>query len=431
MASARRRFQAKTGRAETGMYDIGAAGRGLRSVFVDRARRNVLVLAACQMLYGSGRTLNVATAPLIAYAIADQKGLATLPAALVIVGTALASMPASMLMRRVGRRAGFIVGAAIGFLSGVLCAIGIVEADFWTFTLGNLVFGFFSGFAQLYRFAATDTAPREFRGTAISLVIAGGVVAAVLGAEFAKLGHDMFGSATFLGAYLLLTATTIATALVLLFLDIPPLTAAEEAAERRPLAAIMAQPVFIAATFSIFIGHSVMALLMTAAPIAMHQADHHFEATAFVIQWHSLGMFAPGFVTGRLIRRFGESRIIFAGFALQIVCVPAALAGEAVFDFWLSMLLLGVGWNFTFTAGSSLLGDAHTPGERAAAQGAANFIVYTFVALGSLASGALIHFYGWAWVNLGALPVLGFAVLVMVWYTATARKGGAPGPAGG
>ncbi len=412
------------------MVDLGVSARALRSAFADRAKRNVLVLATCQMLYGSGRTLNVATAPLIAYAIAEQKGLATLPAALVIVGTALASMPASYYMRRAGRRAGFIVGAAIGCLSGVLCAIGIVEADFWMFALGNLVFGFFSGFAQLYRFAAADTAPREFRSSAISLVIAGGVVAAVLGAEIAKLGHDMFGGATFLGAYLLMIGTTVLTALVLLFLDIPPLTAAEESAARRPLSAIMVQPVFIAATFSILIGHSVMALLMTAAPIAMHHADHHFQNTAFVIQWHSLGMFAPGFVTGRLIRRFGETRIIFAGFLLQIVCVPVALAGESVFEFWLSMLLLGVGWNFAFTGGSSLLGDAHTPGERAAAQGAANFIVYGFVAIGSLSSGALIHFFGWKWVNLGALPVLGFAVLVMTWYVLSGRRGGVSGPSG-
>ena len=404
------------------MNAIPAFLRAVRAAFTDRDQRNVVVLAVCQTLYGAGRTLNVATAPLIAYAIADQKGLATLPAALVVAGTALASMPASMLMRRVGRRAGFLAGAFIGLVSGILCSVGIAEADFWMFALGNLVFGFFSGFAQLYRFAATDAAPRSFRGTAISLVIAGGVVAAVLGAEFAKWGHDWFGSASFLGAYLLLIGTTILTALVLVFLKIPPLTAAEAAAERRPLSTIMAQPVFIAATFSILIGHTVMALLMTAAPIAMHHAEHHFQQTAFVIQWHSLGMFAPGFVTGALIRRWGEVRIILAGFALQIICVPIALGGEAVFEFWLSMLLLGVGWNFAFTAGSSLLGDAHTPGERAKTQGACNFIVYTFVALGSLSSGALIHFLGWQWVNLSALPVLAAAVLVVFWYVLVGRS---------
>ncbi len=403
------------------MNAVAAFLRAVRTAFTDRDQRNVVVLAVCQTLYGAGRTLNVATAPLIAYAIADYKGLATLPAALVVVGTALASMPASMFMRRVGRRAGFLTGAFIGLMSGILCSIGIIEADFWIFTLGNLVFGFFSGFAQFYRFAATDAAPRAFRSTAISLVIAGGVAAAVLGAEFAKWGHDWFASASFLGAYLLLIGTTILTALVLVFLQIPPLTEAEAAAERRPLLTIMAQPVFIAATFSILIGHTVMALLMTAAPIAMHHAEHHFAQTAFVIQWHSLGMFAPGFITGKLIRRWGEVRIIFAGFALQIICVPIALSGEAVFEFWLSMLFLGVGWNFAFTAGSSLLGDAHTAGERAKTQGACNFIVYAFVALGSLSSGVLIHFLNWEWVNLSALPILIIAVLVMSWYVLISR----------
>lgn len=404
------------------MHAVRAFLNAVRAAFTDRDQRNVVVLSTCQMLYGAGRTLNVATAPLIAYAIADQKGLATLPAALVVVGTALASMPASMYMRKVGRRTGFLVGTLIGTLAGILCTIGIIEADFWVFTAGNLVFGFFSGFAQFYRFAATDAAPRDFRGTAISLVIAGGVVAAVLGAELAKLGYDLFQSATFLGAYLFLIGTTVLSALVLIFLNIPPLTEAEEAAERRPIMTIMAQPVFIAATFSILIGHTVMALLMTAAPIAMHQASHHFQETAFVIEWHSIGMFAPGFITGALIRRLGEVKIIFIGFALQIICVPIALSGEAVFDFWLSMLLLGVGWNFSFTAGSSLLGDAHTPGERAKAQGACNFIVYTFVALGSLSSGALIHFLGWEWVNLSALPILAIAVVVMLWYALVARR---------
>ncbi len=393
----------------------------IRSVFTIRERRNVLVLATCQMLFGAGRTLLVATAALVAYSFAEQKGLATLPAALVVVGTAAASYPASMLMRRIGRRAGFVVGSLIGTAGGAICMIGILEADFWTFSIGNLVFGFFSGFAQLYRFAATDTASREFRGTAVSLVLAGGVVAAVVGAEFAKIGHDMFSEASFLGSYLFLAAATLLSALVLMFLNIPPLTAAQAAQEQRPLSTIVVQPAFVAATASVLIAHSVMAILMTAAPIAMSHSNHHFEDTAFVIEWHSLGMFAPAFVTGWFIRKLGEIAIIFTGFALQFVCVAVALSGEAVFDYWLSMLLLGVGWNFAFTAGTTLLAGAHTPSERNKAQGASNFIVYTFVAIGALSSGALIHFLGWDWVNISALPALGVAVLIMVWFTLFGR----------
>ena len=391
------------------------------SVFTVQERRNVLVLAICQMLFGAGRTLLVATAALVAYSFAEHKGLATLPAALVIVGTAAASYPASMLMRRIGRRAGFVVGSLIGAVGGVICMIGIMEADFWTFTVGNLVFGFFSGFAQLYRFAATDTASREFRGTAVSLVLAGGVVASVVGAEFAKLGHDMFAGASFLGSYLFLVGTTLLSALVLMFLNIPPLSAAQAAQKQRPLGAIVLQPAFVAATASVLIAHSVMAILMTATPIAMAHSNHHFEQTAWVIMWHSLGMFGPSFVTGWFIKKVGEIAIIFTGFALQFVCVAVALSGEAVFDYWLSMLLLGIGWNFAFTAGTTLLAGAHTAVERNRAQGASNFIVYTFVAIGSLSSGALIHFLGWSWVNISALPALVVAVLVMVWFTLFGR----------
>ena len=392
-----------------------------RSVFTVRERRNVLVLATCQMLFGAGRTLLVATAALVAYSFAEQKGLATLPAALVVVGTAAASYPASMLMRRVGRRAGFITGALIGGAGGVVCMIGIVEADFWIFTIGNLIFGFFSGFAQLYRFAAADTASKEFRGTAISLVLAGGIVASVVGAEFAKLGHDLFDGASFLGSYLFLVASTLLSALVLMFLSIPPLTAAQAAQEQRPLGVIAMQPSFVAATAAVLIAHSVMAMLMTAAPLAMKHSEHHFEATAWVIMWHSLGMFGPAFVTGWLIRKAGEIPIVFAGFALQLVCVGVALSGEAVFDYWLSMLLLGIGWNFAFTGGTTLLAGAYTPAERNKAQGASNLIAYTFIAAGSLSSGALFHFFGWGWVNITALPALGLAVAIMLWFTLFGR----------
>ena len=391
------------------------------SVFIVRERRNVLVLATCQTLFGAGRTLLVTTSLLVAYSFAEHKGLATLPAALVVVGTAAASYPASMLMRRVGRRAGFVIGSLVGAAGGFVCMIGIVEADFWIFTTGNLIFGFFSGFAQLYRFAATDTASREFRGTAVSLVLAGGVVAAVIGAEFAKLGEDTFAGARFLGSYLFLVGATLLSALVLMFLNIPPLTAAQAAQKQRPLGSIVVQPSFIAATASVLVAHSVMAILMTAAPLAMAQSEHQFKHTAFVIMWHSLGMFGPAFVTGWFIKKVGEIAIIFTGFALQLVCVAVALSGEAVFDYWLSMLLLGIGWNFAFTAGTTLLAGAHTPAERNRAQGASNFIVYTFVAIGALSSGALIHYLGWSWVNFSALPALGLAVLIMIWFTLFGR----------
>lgn len=381
-----------------------------------RDKKNVLVLATCQMLFGSSRSLLIATAPLIAYTIAAHKGLATLPASLVIIGTALATVPASLFMRRVGRRMGFLTGTAIGAAGGVISVIAVAEANFWLFCLGILIYGCYAGFAQFYRFAAADVAVDAFKSRAISLVLAGGVVAAFVGPELAKLGQNLFATAEFLGAYIFLVTITLVSALVLALLDIPPLTETERAAERRPIRVIMTQPVFLAATLAAMMSQGVMNLVMTATPIAMKHVNHEFADMALVIEWHIVGMFAPGFVTGSLIRRFGETSIILTGVALQFVSILTALSGDGVFHFWFAMLTVGVGWNFAFTGGSSLLARAHTASERGKTQGAMNFLIFGFVAVGSLSSGALVHYLGWQWVNLSALPLLALAAAATMWF---------------
>ena len=381
----------------------------------DRAiRRNVFILATCQMLFGSSRLLLIATASVIAWGM-GYKALATMPAALVIVGTAIATMPASMLMRVTGRRLGFMIGAGIGALAGVMVLLAIVRNNFWLLCAATLTYGVYAAFGQYYRFAAADTAPQDFRSKAISLVLTGGVVAAFVGPYLAKSGQNLV-TAEFMGSYLFLIGLAVLTALVLIFLDIPNLTPSERAAAQRPLSQIMMQPVFIAATLAATMGQGVMNLLMTAIPIAMLEADFQFTDTAFVISWHSFGMFGPGFVTGSLIKRFGEVRIILTGVVLQIVCIGVALSGEGVMEFWLAMLLLGVGWNFAFTGGTSLLTTAHNPAERAKTQGAMSFINYAFVAVVSLSSGALLYFFGWEWVNLSSIPLLVVAALAILWF---------------
>ena len=390
-------------------------------------RRNVFILATCQMLFGSSRTLLIATAPLIAWGI-GYKALATLPAALVIVGTAIATMPASLLMRVTGRRLGFMIGACIGAVAGVIAAVAIFRADFWLLCLATFMYGIFAAFGQYFRFAAADTAPQEFKSTAISLVLTGGVVAAFVGPYLAKTGQNLVPTDEFVGSYLFLIGLTVLIAVVVIFLDIPNLTPSERTAVQRPLTRIMLQPVFIAATLAATMGQGVMNLLMTAIPIAMVEADFQFADTAFVISWHSLGMFGPGFVTGSLIRRFGEVRIILIGVVLQILCIGVALSGEGVMEFWLAMLLLGVGWNFAFTGGTSLLTTAHNPAERAKTQGAMSFINYGFVALVSLSSGALVHYFGWEWVNLSSIPLLAVAVVAILWF-ALSRPPAEPVPA--
>ncbi len=387
--------------------------------------RNVLILATCQMLFGSTRTLVIMTAPVLAYGMAENKALATLPAALVIVGTALATMPASMLMRATGRRLGFIIGACIGAGSGALAAAAILRADFALLCLGTLVYGFFAAFGQYYRFAAADTAPQEFKSKAISLVLTGGVLAAFVGKNLAIAGQNLVPSDEFFGSYLFLIALTGLTVGVLVFLDIPNLTPSERSAEQRSLVKIMVQPVFVAATLAATMGQGAMNLLMTATPIAMTQAGHPFVATASVIQWHSVGMFAPGFFTGSLIKRFGEVRIILTGVALQLACVVTALMGAGVLEFWIAMLFLGVGWNFAFTGGTSLLTLAYSPTERAKTQGAMSFVNYGFVAVVSLSSGVLLHYVGWSGVNLGSIPLLAVAGGAALWFAAARRKAAA------
>ena len=378
------------------------------------------------MLFGTGRGLFMVTAPAVALApgIAPHIALATLPAAMIVIGTALSAWIASMITRYTGRQGGFLIGTALGTLSGILCLGSVLFMNFWLLAIGGLVFGFFSGFAQLYRFAAADGVTERYRSIAISLVLAGGVFAGFAGAGLAVWGENLFpemfyrGSFNqFGGTFSFMIGTTLIAAVALLFLRIPNLTKAQLDGPQRSLREVMKQPVFIAAAVSATVAQSVMNFLMTATPIAMISiCGHSFPDTANVIAWHVFAMFAPGFFTGFLIRKFGEFKLIMTGLCLQALCVAVALSGIKVIDFWIAMFFLGVGWNFTFTAATSLMTRAYNPAERAKTQGMMNQIIYTVVACGSLSSGAFVHFFGWSWVNIGATPLLLLAVVTMLWY---------------
>jgi MFS family permease len=374
------------------------------------------------MFYNSGRSLLVATSPLIAYEIAPDKALSTVPISLAVIGTAASTIPASFLMRRVGRGRGFAAGSAVGVIGGLACLWGIRAEDFWIFCLGALLFGFFSGFAQLYRFAAADVATPEFRSRAISLVLAGGLVAAFVGPELAAAGEHMVEGSPFLASYMFLVGLTVMSGIVVMAVDIPKLTDREARDGGRPIGRIMRQPAFVVATLCATVGQAVMNLLMTSTPLAMHHAQHMFGSTALVIEWHIFFMYAPGFFSGSLITRFGASRMIAAGIALQAVSIAIALSGTEVVQFWAAMAILGLGWNFAFTASTSLLTEVHTPAERAKTQAATNFIIFSTVAIGSLSSGALMHAVGWTWVNLGALPLLLVSLAAIAWYRGHRRS---------
>jgi MFS family permease len=384
--------------------------------------KNVLLLGTCQMLFGIGRGLFIVTAPAVALGIAPHLALATLPSGLIVIGNALAAMPASMFMNRFGRKTGFLCGTLLAGFSGASCAIAVIYESFWLLALGGFLFGLFAGFAQLYRFAVADAASEAFRSKAISLVLAGGVFAGLAGPNLANWGKDLLANHLYAGAFLFMIGTALIAAIILLFLEIPNLTKAQREGPQRPLLEIMKQPVFIVAAVSATVAQSVMNFLMTATPVAMiAQCGHSFGSVSTVIAWHSVAMFAPGFFTGSLIKRFGEIKMIVAGLVLEAACIGIALSGIEVFDFWLAMFLLGLGWNFTYTAATTLMTTAYTPAERAKTQGMMNQIVYTVVAMGAISSGALIHFLGWNWVNIGAMPLLVIAAGVTIWYAARDR----------
>jgi MFS family permease len=378
-------------------------------------RRNIALLAICQALMMTCNSLVIATSALVGLALATDKWLATLPLGLQFLATMSLTLPASLLMKRLGRRAGFQLGALLGLAGALLCTYGIFAHSFVGFCGGAFLLGAFNAFGQYYRFAAADTATLQFRSQAISLVLAGGVVAAFAGPNLANWTRAMFDTALFAGSYASLIALYATSALVSSFIAIPPPAEAERRHSGRSLSDIMRQPDFIVAVLSAMIAYGVMNLLMTSTPLAMQHNGHSFGATAFVIEWHVLGMFAPGFVTGRLIKRAGLLNVMLAGSMLLGVCAGVNLLGVSVVHFWLGLLLLGIGWNFLFTGATTLLTEIYTAAEKAKVQGINDLLVFATVTLSAMSSGALHHSIGWAAVNLAVAPAIVLSLLAILW----------------
>ena len=385
---------------------------------MDVAKKNVAVLAVCQGLLFVNNSVLITVNALAGIALAPNKALATLPVTMYFVGSALTTVPLSFMMKRHGRRAGFTLGAVFAVLGSLICAAAVYAASFWLLCLGVLVLGGYFAAGQYYRFAAADSAPADFKATAISLVLAGGIVGGFVGPETSKRTIDLLAGHLYAAAYFSLVGFALLTVLVLRWLTIPVLTETERMSAGRPLAEIARQPAFIVALLCAMIAYGVMNLLMTTTPLAMIACEHPFSDAAFVIQWHIVGMFAPSFVTGTLIRRFGLSTVMLAGVALNVGCVVTALSGVDVMNFWLAMLLLGIGWNFMFIGATALLTESHTPAERAKVQGVNDAAIFVTMIASSLSSGALFTLQGWDAMNRWALPVLavaGAAVLWLVW----------------
>lgn len=373
----------------------------------DPTRRNVLLLALCVALGMSGNGIVLAVGALAGASMLIDKSWATLPLAIMFTATMLTTIPASILMGRIGRRAGFSIGALVGCCGALLAAYAIFAQSFPLFVAASVPLGMFNAFAQFYRLAAADTASVEFRPRAISLVMAGGVVAALMWPFLAKWGYDLFAPVLFAGGYVCIAGLTLISLAILQFVDIPRPSAADRKDTGRPLGQIVRQRKFITAALSAAVGYGTMSLVMTATPLAMLACGFTFDDSTTVIQWHALAMFAPSFFTGHLIQRFGVLNIILTGAALNAACLVIALSGIAFEQFMGALILLGLGWNFMFIGGTTLLTETHSPAERAKTQAINDFTVFTVVAIASFSSGALQSRIGWDAVVLGmALPLL-------------------------
>ena len=379
------------------------------------------LLAACQALLFTNNSTLIAINGLAGLALAPYIGLATLPVTCWVLGGAIGTMPASLHMKRVGRQRGLTSGTLWGIVGALICASAIWAQSFWLLCFGTLVFGVYNAYGQYYRFAAADAASGDFKPIAISLVLAGGLVGGILGPTSSRWTIGLL-SPKFMAAYLVLIGFAVITMLLLRLIRIPTPSAAEQSAAGRPLREIAAQPKFIVAVLAGAIGYGVMNFLMTSTPIAMQVCGHPYGDAAFVISSHIIGMFAPSFVTGPLIKRIGVLPVMFAGVLFNLAAIAVALSGIAVAQFWWALVLLGVGWNFLYIGGTTLLTETYRPEERARAQGTNEQAIFIMMAISSFTSGMTVTTAGWARVNMFALPLVAIVGIALVWFAMKNRR---------
>lgn len=388
---------------------------------MQQMHRQVGLLAAAQALFQIVSVMVMTIGGLAGALLAPAPIWATAPVASMFLGTAIATVPASMWMSRVGRRAGFVAGASLGVGAGLLAAAGMMLGSLPLLCLGTLLAGAYQGFAQFYRFAAAEVADAEFRPRAISLVLAGGVVAALAGPALARFGADLL-QATYAASFLLMALTSVFAVGVLLNLKATGTQQPGAGQEKgRPLIEIVRQPTYLVALFGAATGYGVMILAMTATPLAMVHHDHGLGDAALVIQLHVLGMFVPSFFTGGLIARFGVLQVMLSGVALLAGHVALTLTGTGFYSFTSALILLGVGWNFLFVGGTNLLTRTYTQAERGKAQAANDLSIFIIGLLASLSAGFLQLSVGWQVLNLFLLPWLALAGAAIAWLVLRGR----------
>lgn len=381
-----------------------------------KARRNVFVLSAAGALGGALATIVFATAPIAAYNfLGDDKSWATAPITAFVIGQASGTVPAALLMRRIGRRPGFIAGVLIGGVGLAIGAQALATESFLLLAVCAFLVGFSGAFVQQFRFAAADAVSPAFRARAISLVMVGGIVAAIIGPQTVIHMSDLLAPIPFAGAYVAGAGLAVLGALVLLLLDIPRVEIKAGHSSGRPLREIARQPDFIIAVACAALAFAIMNFVMTAAPLAMVLHHHHQNDAVLGIQWHVLAMFVPSFVTGSLIARFGAKRVVAMGMLLLIGCAVAGMAGTSVGHFWAGLILLGVGWNFAFIGGTTLVTRTYRPEEKEKVQALNDFIIFAIVALSSFSSGEMLLYGGWWALNVAVIPIALVALGALFW----------------
>lgn len=391
-----------------------------------------LALLTClqALLLTNNATLIVVNG-LAGLAIAENKLLATLPVTGYVLGGAVWAMPAAAVMNRLGRRAGYTIGSLVAAAGSLLAWYAMSRGDLLLLCFATFVLGLYNAFGASLRFAAADVADAwrpSFRARAISLVITGGIAGGVLGPEISKWSIDWL-PARFAGTYLTLVGFALASLVLVRLLRLPIVEQAAAAGPVRPLREILRQPTCWFAIMTTALGYGIMNLLMVATPLAMEVCRHPFASAALVIEWHVVGMFAPGLVTGTLISRFGIMPIIVTGCLLMLACVAIALSGVDLMQFISALFLLGVGWNFMYTGGTALLTTTYRPAERMRVQGFTDLCVFSVMVTSSASSGALLFVNGWSVLNLMSLPFVLLVLGVALWLGARIGWGTGRAPA--
>ncbi|MFY8104393.1 MAG: MFS transporter [Ramlibacter sp.] len=378
------------------------------------------LLAVCQGLFLTNNVVFIAINGLVGLALAPRAWMATLPVMGYVVGGALATGLVARTQQRLGRQRSFLIGLAVALVSALLCAYAAVSREFWLLCAATVIAGYYNANAGLYRFAAAELTGKEGREKAVSWVMAGGLIGAIAGPNLAAHTRDLT-EVPFAGAYLALAGVAALGLVLMTFLKFPPVPAPVAGESGRPLSQIVRQPVFIVAALAGALSYGVMNLLMAATPLAMDQCGLPFSDAAFVLEWHVIGMFAPGFFTGSLIQRWGALKVMGVGVLLNLICIGIALSGVHLHQFLVALFLLGVGWNFLFTGSTTLSLSAYSPQERDRAQGALNFLVFATMAFSSLFSGVLVTTRGWSQLNWGSLVPVAVCGAALLWLAVRQR----------